>query len=49
MVLSTIDVDLLKIVISFAVLGMVCLLAVQDRMFALLGPRGTILGAALGG
>ncbi len=49
MVLSTIDVDLLKIVISFAVLGMVCLLAVQDRMFALLGPRGTILGGALGG
>jgi len=48
-VLSTVNVDLLKIVISFAVLAMVCLLAVQDQVSALLGTRGTLVGAAVGG
>lgn len=48
-VLSTINVDLLKIVISLAVLAMVCLLAVQERVSALLGTRGTLVGAAMGG
>lgn len=49
LVLSTIDVDVLKIVISIAVLGMVALLSVQDRVFAILGRRGTLVGAGLGG
>ncbi len=48
-VLSTFNVDLLKILISLAVLGMVGLLAVQRQLFVLLGPRGTIFGAGLGG
>ena len=48
-ILSTVNVDFLKIAISFAVLAMVCLLAVQDRVSALLGTRGTLVGAAAGG
>lgn len=48
-VLSTINVDLLKIVISVAVLGMVAMLAMQRQVFALIGQRGTLMGAAAGG
>lgn len=49
LVLRTIDTDLLKGAISIAVLVMVGLLAIQERMFTLLGPRGTLFGAGLGG
>ncbi len=48
-ILSTVNVDFLKIAISLAVLAMVGLLAVQDRVSALLGTRGTLIGATAGG
>ncbi|MFT5510882.1 MAG: putative membrane protein YfcA, partial [Hyphomicrobiaceae bacterium] len=37
-VLSSIDVNSLKLMIAFAVLGMVCLLAIQRQISAMIGP-----------
>lgn len=48
-VLSSIDVNSLKLMIAIAVLGMVCLLAVQRQISAMIGPRGTIAAGGLGG